>query len=337
MSAVIETRGAAKWYGSVIGINGIDLDLEPGITGLLGPNGAGKSTLLRLVTGQIRPSAGSVNVLGESVWNHPRVRRQLGYAPDVDAFYEEMTTRQFVRTMARLCGLRKRQAAERTEQALAEVGLTDEAQKRLRACSKGTRQRAKLAQAIVHDPQILILDEPLVGIDPSGRVEILNLLRRFCDRGRTIVLSSHILEDIESLTDRVVLMAAGRVLASGSVRHIRTLLSEHPLTVRVVTRTPRRLATELLQLTAVSGVSLPSENDDSPGGDDDQGHDHGDEAPSLVVRIVKAEAFFRALPQIVARCELDVRGVEALDDSAAAVFDYLLRQASFGGDRQWLP
>lgn len=203
----------SKWYGPVIGVNEVTARIEGGVVALLGTNGAGKSTFLKLLTGQLRPSIGHVRVFGRSV-RSPAARRRIGYCPDVDAFYEEMTARRFLLAMVRLAGFPYREAVARTDRTLALVGMT-EGHRRLRGCSKGMRQRVKLAQALAHEPSLLILDEPLSGLDPIGRQEFCALFRRLADEGVTILLSSHVMAEVRQLADRVLLLQEGRLVTQG--------------------------------------------------------------------------------------------------------------------------
>ncbi len=315
MNAAVVVHGASKWYGAVIGDNEVSLEIEPGLTGLLGPNGAGKTTLMKLITGQLRPSIGEVRVHGQPVWRRALARKRLGYSPDGDRFHEELTGFQFVYSMARLCGLERRDARQRTERTLARVGMADRSWKRLRECSKGMRQRIKLAQALVHAPDVLVLDEPLSGVDPPGRLELMDLFRELKEESRTVLISSHILEEVEAVTDRVILMAHGRVIASGTVARIRDLMDDYPLTVRIVTDRARELAAELIAHERVVSVRVDEGNGVEPG--------------RVVLRVRGAEHFFRELPSLVTSRGLDVRSVEPLDASAAAIFDYLV-----GGRRE---
>jgi ABC-2 type transport system ATP-binding protein len=330
----IALRGTSKWYGAVVGLNDVSLDVPAGITGLLGPNGSGKSTLLKLVTGQLRPSLGEVRVLGKPVWRSPGARRRLGFAPEVDAFPRGMTVRAFVRAMARLSGLRAAAARRKTDAVLERTGMAAYAAKRLDGCSKGMRQRAKLAQALVHDPEVLVLDEPFNGVDPPGRAELAALLEELRREGKTILLSSHILHEVETLADRIVLLSQGRVLATGSLARIRDLIEEHPLTVRIACEPRRALACALLAAHLVVGVSLgdaaPRESAEAEGaGRDGAGADRGD----LIVKVGSPERFFRELPRLVSELRADVERLEALDASVEAVFDYLIGSSGFAAER----
>jgi ABC-2 type transport system ATP-binding protein len=293
-----------KWYGHVIGVNQVSLELRSGITGLVGSNGAGKSTLLRLATGQLRPSIGAVTVRGRDAWL-AAAKRHVGYSPDVDAFYEDMSGRQFVLAMARLCGFTAREAARRTDECLDVVGMAGRADRALRGYSKGMRQRVKLAQALVHDPDLLILDEPLGGIDPIGRLEMIELFRDLAREGKCLLVSSHELEELEKLTDHVAVMARGRIAAVGTLPQIRDLLHNHPLAIRIDSDDPRRLARELLGFPEVAGVEFRHEG-------------------GCIVHARQPRTFFQHLAQLVIEEDFDIRHLETLDESAQAILGYLL-------------
>ena len=247
MSAPIVTaEQVSKWYGQVIGLNDVTVNVPPGITGLLGPNGAGKSTFMKLITGQLRPSKGAVKVLGEPIWRNPHLYFQIGFCPEQDAFYERMTGLEWVTALVRLNGLGEKEAVDAATRALTTVDLMEAAGKKIGAYSKGMRQRVKLAQAIVHDPDLLILDEPLSGMDPLARRKSIRLIRDWARAGKSIIVSSHILHEIESMTGNILLINNGRILAEGDVHHIRDLIDEHPHTVYVERDDPRGLAREFL-------------------------------------------------------------------------------------------
>lgn len=294
---------ASKWYGPVLALNQVTLALDGGITGLVGANGAGKSTLIKLATGQIAPTLGRVTVRGTDAADWP-ARRLVGYCPDHDAFYEDMTGRQFVREMAALFGFPAAVARDRTEAVLEQVGMTDRADRKLRGYSKGMRQRVKLAQALLHDPELLILDEPLSGIDPVGRAELLALFRGLAQAGKCLLVSSHELEELEKLTSHVAILARGRIAAVGTLTQIRDLLDDHPFSVRVELDRPRELAKALLDLEGVLGVDLT--------------------ADAVTVRARQSNRFLKALGWVIARHGFVVRQVEPLDESAHAVLGYLL-------------
>jgi ABC-2 type transport system ATP-binding protein len=294
----------SKWYGPVIGVNQVTLELRPGITGLVGSNGAGKTTLMRLATGQLRPDLGAVLVRGRASWL-PEAKRHLGYSPDVDSFYEEMSGRQFIQTMARLCGYSRLDAQRRTEATLELVGMAGQAERRLRGYSKGMRQRIKVAQALVHDPEVLILDEPLSGIDPVGRQEFQTLFKKLAAQGKCLLVSSHELEELEKLTDHVAVMAQGRIAAVGTLAQIRDLLDNHPLSILVGSDQTRQLAGSLLEMPDVVGVELG-------------------ERDTLVVRARNPRRFFQEFAGLVLEEDYEIRHLETLDDSAKAILGYLL-------------
>ncbi|WP_238389314.1 ABC transporter ATP-binding protein [Urbifossiella limnaea] len=298
---------ASKWYGSVLALNQVTLELTGGITGLVGANGAGKSTLLRLATGQLRPTLGRVSIRGTDAWDW-RARRLVGYCPDADAFYEDMTGRGFVLVMARLCGYDRREARRRTEAVLTLVGMADRADRRIAGYSKGMRQRIKLAQALLHDPALLVLDEPLSGIDPIGRQELLDLFQRLAAQGKCLLISSHELEALEKLTNHVVIMARGRVAAVGTLPQIRELLDDHPVSVRIDVDVAREVARRLLDLPDVLGVEVVA----------------GADGPGLVVKARNPKRFFPAVGRVLIEEHAEVRRLEPLDESAHAILGYLL-------------
>ncbi len=296
--------GVSKWYGPVIGLNDVTLDIEPGITGLVGHNGAGKSTLIKLLTGQLRPTLGQVRIRGHRAWSAV-AKRHIGYCPDVDAFYEEMSGREFVRTMARLHGFGARSARERTENVLAQVGMTDRSDRPLASYSKGMRQRIKLAQALVHDPDLLVLDEPLNGVDPVGRVELIRLFRELLARGKAILVSSHHLDEMDTLANRILFICRGRILASGSLSEIRRMLDDHPMRLRITTPRARQLATRLLALDAVQAIELNRPDE-------------------LLLQVRGTQEFFGPLADVVTQEGIDIERLRVIDASTEAVFDYLM-------------
>ena len=297
----------SKWYGQVIGLNDVSVHVPPGITGLLGPNGAGKSTFMKLITGQLRPSTGSLRVLGEANWSNPGLYRRIGFCPEQDAFYERMTGIEWVTGLVRLNGYGEKAAREAARHALEQVDLADVADKRIGAYSKGMRQRVKLAQALVHDPELLILDEPLSGMDPIGRRRTIRMIRDWAKQGRSILVSSHILHEIESMTTNILLINNGRMLAEGNVHQIRDLIDEHPHTVYIRADDPRALAREFL--TRADVISLRFE----PG--------------AVVVETGKPDEFYGRLTELVAEGVCGpVEEVTSPDDNLQAVFKYLVKQ-----------
>ena len=225
---MIELQSVSRWYGQVIGVNDVSGAITAGITALLGPNGAGKSTLIKLVTGQLRPSSGSVRVFERVPFANPAVFRQLGFCPESESLYDEMTGRQYVQFLAKLGGLHGGDLRAAVDQAIDTVGMRDAAERRIGGYSKGMRQRIKVAQAIVHQPRLLVLDEPMNGLDPMARREMGDLLRAYAAEGRAVLISSHVLHEVEQLTDRIMLMYRGRLMASGSISAIRAHLDRIP-------------------------------------------------------------------------------------------------------------
>jgi ABC-2 type transport system ATP-binding protein len=294
----------SKWYGPVIGVNQVTLELRPGITALVGGNGSGKSTLLRLAAGQIRPDLGTVRIHGHDAWDAAG-KRHVGYCPENDTFYEELSGRRFVEAMARLHGYPRREAARRTAATLELVGMSARAERKLRGYSRGMRQRIKLAQALLHDPPLLLLDEPLSGIDPVGRRESVELFLGLARRGKCLLVSSHELDELEKLTDHVAIMARGRIAAVGGLTQIRDLLDAQPLSIRIDSPQSRKLGQMLLDLDEVVSVERQDEG-------------------RLLVRARQPRHFFRQLTTLVLEEHLEVQRLETLDDSTHAILGYLL-------------
>ena len=306
MSAVIQSENLSKWYGQVIGLNDVTVSVPQGITGLLGPNGAGKSTFMKLITGQLKPSKGQVTVLGEPIWRNPKLYFRIGFCPEQDRFYERMTGLEWVTTLVRLNGYDEKAAAAAAERALTAVDLMDAATKKIGAYSKGMRQRVKLAQAIVHDPELIILDEPLGGMDPIGRRKTIRMVREWARQGKSVLVSSHILHEIESMTSNILLINNGRILAEGNVHQIRELIDEHPHTVHVRAADPRRLAREFLTRDDVLSMRF------EPG--------------AVVVETAKPDLFYARLTEIAAAGEHGaIDEVTSPDDNLQAVFQYLVK------------
>src|SRR5207248_156952 len=242
VTAIVAADHLSKWYGQVIGLNDVTLTVPAGITGLLGPNGAGKSTFMKLVTGQLKPSKGAITVLGEAIWGNPALYHRIGFCPEQDAFYDRMTGLEWVTALVRLNGVSEAEAAALGTHAIEMVELTDAANKKIGAYSKGMRQRVKMAQALVHDPDLLILDEPLAGMDPIARRKTIRMIKEWGRAGKSIIVSSHILHEIESMTANILLINQGRILAEGNVHQIRDLIDEHPHTVHIKAERTRALA-----------------------------------------------------------------------------------------------
>lgn len=305
MTDVVEARGVSKWYGEVLGLNGFSAAFSPGITGLVGPNGAGKSTLFKLLIGQLHKDQGDLRLLGEDPWNNVTLKRRLGYCPEQNQLYGWLTADQFVSSLLRLDGMPSSEATRRTREALEVVGLTGVKDRRLRTYSRGMRQRAKLAQALAHDPDLLILDEPLSGADPQARVHILRTIADFARDGGHVLMSTHVLYEVERLTSNIVLIHNGKGIASGNVHEIRALIDRHPHAVRIATPAPRAVAEALAPLDHIASIEFPADKE-------------------LLVRTRKPDAFYRELPAIIEDRRLEVTGLESPDDNLEAVFRYLV-------------
>lgn len=302
--SVVELRNASRWYGNVVAVNDISFALGPGVTGLLGPNGAGKSTLLHLVAGLLRPSAGEVLVGGRSTWRNPSIYRSIGLVPEREAVHPYLSGHEFVLYNARLHGLPDPMGA--TARAIATVDLGEVQDRPIGTYSKGMRQRAKIAGALVHDPPVLLLDEPFNGMDPRQRLHMIELLRAMAVEGRTILFSSHILEEVERLAQAVLVIYAGRLAASGDFREIRRLMTDRPHTFTVRSSEDRRLAAALVADESVFGVELVD--------------------GLLSVRASDFAAFSRALPRIARDLGITLFELHPTDESLESVFAYLVRR-----------
>ena len=301
---VIRVDGVSRWFGSVVAVSEVSFDVMPGITGLLGPNGAGKTTLLRMMTGLAATSRGTVTIFGEPVRDNPPLYRRIGVMSEHETVYGFMTGREFVRMMGRVRGIDDERAVDR---AIAFVDMADAEDRAMDTYSRGMRQRMRLAATLVHDPEILILDEPLNGADPRQRVHFKRLLQQLAAGGRTIVLSSHILEEVEQLADTVLLIVNGKLAASGGFRAIRAALNQRPYHVRVLCDAPRRLASEIVSLGSVDAV-------------------HVDPDGAVVVLSRNVLDLQIELPRLAQSSSISLRRVEPLDDSLESVFGYLVEQ-----------
>jgi ABC-2 type transport system ATP-binding protein len=298
----VELTNTTRWYGNVVAVNDITMTLGPGVTGLLGPNGAGKSTLLHMISGFLPPSRGTVTVGGVAPWRNPDIFRTVGLVPERDSVYAFLTAREFVTASAKLHRLPDPEAA--TRRALDMVELVEVADRPIDTYSKGLRQRAKVAAALVHDPAVLLLDEPFNGMDPRQRLHMMDLLKRLGAQGRVILFSSHILEEVERLADTVQVVVAGRLAASGDYRSIRRLMTTRPHVFVLRTTDDRALAKALIESPAVQGVELTRE------GLEVHASDHG--------------TFTRQLARISRDAGVGLREVIPADESLESVFAYLV-------------
>ena len=300
---IIRVDGVSRWFGSVVAVSDVSFDVGPGITGLLGPNGAGKTTLLRMMTGLAATSSGTVTMFGEPVRDNPPLYRRIGVMSEHETVYGFMTGREFVRMMGRLRGVADLERA--VDRAVAMVDLADAQHRPLDGYSRGMRQRMRLAGTLVHDPEVLILDEPLNGADPRQRLHFKRLLQRLAAEGRTIVLSSHILEEVEELAETVLLIVNGKLAASGGFRAIRAALNRRPYHVRVSCDAPRRLAAAVVGLPSVDAVTV------DPDG-------------SVVILSRQVSDLQLELPRLASAAAIRLLRVEPLDDSLESVFGYLV-------------
>ena len=303
--AVIKVDHVSRWFGNVVSVSDVTFDIRPGITGLLGPNGAGKTTLLRMITGLAEVSDGSITVSGESVRNNSDLYRRIGVMSEHETVYQFMKGREFVKMMARLKGVADIDMA--ADRAIGLVDLADASLRPMGTYSRGMRQRMRLAATLVHEPEILILDEPLNGADPRQRVYFQSLLKRLATEGRTIVISSHILEEVERIAETVLLIVNGKLAASGDFHAIRAALDERPYHVRLLSDSPRELASALVKLESVDAVNI------DPDG-------------ALVVLSRNVRDLQIELPRLAKASSIRVRRVEPLDDSLESVFGYLVER-----------
>jgi ABC-2 type transport system ATP-binding protein len=250
--------GVSKWFGALVAVSDVSFDIGPGVTALLGPNGAGKSTMFRMLCGLAKPSKGTVRVLGRDPRADRAVTRSIGLVPQQESVFERLTAREFVTLNAKLHGLRE--PAQAAERVLAVVGLDPADPRLLPAYSKGMRQRVKVAQAIVHDPSVLILDEPLTGLDPRQRADMVELFTGLGAEGRCVIISSHVLAEVERIGSRILVISRGRLAAAGDFRELRALMDDRPLRVRVRTDRPRALAGALLEQGAVVGARVDGDD-----------------------------------------------------------------------------
>ncbi len=309
---LVQATDVARFYGDVVGVCDLSVTIPRGTVGLLGPNGAGKSTFLKLLVGELKPSRGQIEVLGETPFSNPRLHARLGFCPQQDALWEELTALEFVEFLLRLSGFEAATARSKGLQALERVQLADVAHRRLKGFSKGMRQRTRIAQAIAHQPELVVLDEPLTGLDPLARHATLELFRNLGNEGTSVVFSTHVLHEVEALTKNVVLLHRGRLLAGGEIAGIRTLLDRHPRRYTIQARDPRLLARELVSLDGVETVKFSGSKDTSV----------------LTVETRLPDVLLRELPGIAARTRAGIGSLESRDEGLEAVFDYLMGGAA---------
>jgi len=295
----------SKWYGQVIGLNEVSLAIDGGVTGILGPNGAGKSTLFKLLMGRLKPSSGNVRLFGVDPWESTAPYRRVGYVAETEKLYDWMTGHDFVSTLARLHGMTREEASDRASHVLEFVGLADVENKEIGKYSKGMRQRVKIAHALVHDPDLIILDEPLHGCDPIARTSIMSVIRDLGTQGKTVLVSSHILDEIERITEQIVILHNGRLLALGNLHAIRDLLDKHPHRILIRTENPRKLAEYFVPEDPVYGVRFAEEG-------------------ALEVLTNDLSAAHSVLPRVIVESGLKITSIENPDDNLEALLGYLV-------------
>ncbi len=299
-------EGVSKFYGEILGVNRVSFSLDPGITALVGPNGSGKTTLMNLMTGLIQPTHGTVLVRGLSPTQPEEFFRQVGYCTQFDSFPRGVKGYEFVYWPLRLGGFPHPQAAELAREALARVGMQEAANRRAAGYSKGMRQRVRLAQAIAHHPSVLILDEPMNGLDPMARAEMLALFRALADEGLHLIISSHILEDVDRISDRVILMSSGFIVAEGRIQSVRNEVRDQPMQILVRCSNAKRLAAEAFSLDHVVEAAIQSDG----GG--------------VLVRTTDADAFFLLLNRVVVTGLIEIEAVTPADEDVNSIYQYLI-------------
>ncbi len=303
--ATIRIEGVTKRYGNVVALSDVSLEIRPGVVGLLGPNGAGKTTLLKLLAGLLVPTTGRVRVLGSSPRRDPSLYARIGYCPESERLYDFLTGMEFLELCARLHKLpNPREAAER---ALERVDLGKERDKRIGAYSRGMRQRIKVAQSLLHDPEVLLLDEPLKGTDPAQRRTLIQIIRALGEEGKTVVVSSHILHEVERMASQIVLIHKGRLLAQGDFHALREAMEDRPHKVALAASDPKRLAALLTERAPVRGVDF----DAIDGG-------------RVIVEVTEPERFYQELPKLAVEAGIRLREIRGLDEDLESVFRYLV-------------
>jgi ABC-2 type transport system ATP-binding protein len=296
----------SKFYGEILGVNRVSLEIPPGITSLVGPNGAGKSTMMNLMTGLLRPTRGRIDVLGIPTDRPQELFRKLGYCSQFDSFPRGLTGRELINSFLQVSGFEKKEADNLTVKALERVGLLEAADRKIGAYSKGMRQRVRLAQSIAHQPSVLILDEPLNGLDPMVRAETIALFRQLADEGLHLIISSHILHEVDMMSDRVVLLNNGYVVAEGAIHGVRDSMEEHPMQILIRCDRPALLASRVF---AQNHVVEARVHDDRAG---------------LFVKTREPDRFYLLLNEVVAEGEINVESIAPVDDDLSAVYQYLI-------------
>lgn len=305
VAAVYSVSGVSKWFGQIIAVNDLSFESSAAVVGLLGPNGAGKSTLIKLLTGQIRPSRGLVRVFGENPWNNLKLMARLGYCPEHDRFYEDLSVSQFVTLLTRLQGYPPERAQDLAHDAIERLELGPKSDEPIRTLSHGMRQKVKLAQAIAHRPDWLLLDEPLSGLDPVSRAKVIALVRELAEAGAKILVSSHVLHELQAMTSDILLLNKGRLVAQGQVSEIRKMIDAHPHRIALSGARPRELGRELLQFEDVARVEI--------------------ESGRIIIETRSPDACYSRIGELAASGDFPVDAIYSLDDNLEAVFRYLVK------------
>ncbi len=306
MGPVVKSVNLSKWYGNVLGLSEVSVNISGGIQGLLGPNGAGKSTFIKILTGQLIPSIGEIFVFEEPVFNNNNLFKRIGYCPEFDAFYKDVSGFNFIRFIAELNGYKNKEAEHRAEAVIEKVGLLKSKDRLISEYSLGMRQRLKFASSILHDFDLLVLDEPLRGVDPLWRIKIIKMLKDFESEGKTILVSSHILSEIESMTNNVILIHQGKIFAHGDIQEIRDLIGSHPHQISIVCDEIRKLAKKMTDNVFLKNIRFI------------------DDEHKVVFETEKRDRFFEILTNIVSESEFNVKEITSPDDNLQSVFDYLI-------------
>ncbi len=306
MDLVLQAEDLSKWYGNILGISEISLQLPRGVHGLLGPNGAGKSTFLKIASGQLKPNIGKIKVFDQPVFNNPEIFHKIGFCTEIDCYYRGVTGWEFILFLTRLRGFGKSRVENKALEAFERVGLIDSKNKLISAYSMGMRQRLRIAASIIHEPDLLILDEPLKGVDPLWRVKIINLIKEYKDNNKTVIVSSHILPEIEAMTNNITLIHQGKVFAHGDIQEVRDLIDTHPHQISVVCDKPRELAKLLIKEYNILNINLD------------------DEANRCVFQTTQRDQFFNRLMKEIVTKNFQITEITSPDDNLQAVFDYLI-------------
>ncbi|MHA1156271.1 MAG: ABC transporter ATP-binding protein [Candidatus Heimdallarchaeota archaeon] len=309
-SYFIETYDLNKWYKEVMALNKLTIKVDRGIVGLLGPNGAGKSTFLNIATAQLRQSSGEIYIEGQEVWNNPEILKNVGFCPEQEKLFEWMTGRKFVRELAQISGIPREVANQAAIEAIELVGMQDAMERPIKGYSKGMRQRIKIAQAIVHDPQILFLDEPLQSTDPIVRRELVTLIQKLGrEYGKDILISSHILHEVERVTSNILLVYAGRAIAQGNLSVIRDLMDKFPHTIRIKTEKRKELAQILFDYDYIVSIELDHHTEDY-----------------MNIRTQKPDEFYQMITKIAIESKIAISEMTSPDANLESVFSYLTRR-----------